>query len=69
MKKTRAVRSIEETNIGWFPSKPIQKPIGKEWSDLDDPWRNGSLLSELVAKILIDDKSMVKEVNSCTCFI
>lgn len=63
MKKTKAVKSLEETNIGWFPSKAIQRPAGRDWNDLEDPWRNGSLLSELVAKLLVDEKSMVKEVS------
>jgi hypothetical protein len=61
--RTRGIHSIEETNIGWFPTKLEEKPVGKVWNELEDPWLNGTLLSELVAKLLIDEKSLVKEVN------
>jgi hypothetical protein len=54
---------VQETNLGWFPTKLESKPVGREWSELEDPWANGTYLSELVAKLLIDEKNLVKEVR------
>lgn len=67
--RTRAVRSVQQTNLGWFPAKLEPKPVAKEWSDLEDPWANGTYLSELVAKLLIDEKNLVKEVRQTDEFI
>jgi hypothetical protein len=61
--RTKATLSVSETNVGWFPTKLMNKPVETDWSPLEDPWQNGTLLSELTAKLLINEKNLVKEVS------
>jgi hypothetical protein len=62
--RTKATRSVLETNVGWFPTKLEKKPVETDWNPLEDPWQNGTMLSELTAKLLINEKNLVKEVTS-----
>jgi hypothetical protein len=55
--------SAKETNVGWFPSELPKRPVKGQLSMLEDPWFNGALLSELIAQLCYNDKSMVKEVS------
>lgn len=53
------VRSVQDSNIGWFPSGLHAKTSTHNV----DPWVDGALFSELVAILLVDDRSLVKEVE------
>jgi hypothetical protein len=65
---SKAIPSALQTSIGWYPAGPhISHRSSSTASTTSigptDPWRNGSLLSELLAALMIDDKQLVKEVQ------
>ncbi len=58
-RKVSGIRSVENSNVGWFPTNvPAKEPLYNS-----DPWADGSLLSELLALLLVDERSYVKEVE------